>query len=117
VPSFGDSKSGLSNDDFLTGIFAASDFPIPAPGQPGTLGRNTFRGPRYFNVDLLMARIIRTPWLNGTDGDLQLRLETFNLFNTLNLSNPDNNMINATFGRSTSAQPGRIVQFSTRFSF
>jgi Carboxypeptidase regulatory-like domain/TonB dependent receptor len=117
VPSFGDSKSGLSNDDFLTGIFAASDFPIPAPGQPGTLGRNTFRGPRYFNVDLLLARIIRTPWLNGTDGDLQLRLETFNLFNTLNLSNPDNNMINATFGRSTSAQPGRIVQFSTRFSF
>jgi len=116
VPTFGDSKSGLSNDDFLNGIFTAADFPIPAPGQPGTLGRNTFRGPRYFNVDLMLARVVRTPWAGG-GGDLQLRLETFNLFNTLNLSNPDNNMINATFGRSTSAQPGRIVQFSTRFSF
>ena len=117
IPNFGDSRSGLSNDDFLTGIFAASDFPIPAPGQPGALGRNTFRGPRYFNVDLLLARALRTPFVNSTSGNLQLRLETFNLFNTLNLNNPDNNMINATFGRSTSAQPGRIVQFSTRFSF
>jgi hypothetical protein len=117
VPAFGDSKGGLSNDDFLSGIFSASDFPVPAPGRPGALGRNTFRGPRYFNVDLLFARVIRTPWAFTGSGDLQLRFESFNLFNTLNLNNPDNNMINATFGRSTSAQPGRIVQFSTRFSF
>jgi hypothetical protein len=117
VPSSGDSTSGLSNDDFLNGIFTAADFPIPTPGRPGTLGRNTFRGPRYFNVDLVLARALRTPWLFGPGGSLQLRLESFNVFNTLNLNNPDNNMINATFGRSTSAQPGRIVQFSTRFSF
>jgi hypothetical protein len=117
VPSFGDSKSGLSNDDFLAGIFTAADFPIPAPGQPGTLGRNTFRGPRYFNVDLMLAKVIRVPFALGEGGSLQLRFESFNLFNTVNLNNPDNNMISATFGRSTSAQPGRIVQFSTRFSF
>jgi Carboxypeptidase regulatory-like domain len=117
VPAFGSSKSGLTNDDFLTGIFTASEFPIPTPGLPGTLGRNSFRGPRYFNIDLMLAKVIRTPWVIGGDGSLQLRLETFNLFNTLNLNNPDNNMINATFGRSTSAQPGRIVQFATRFSF
>jgi hypothetical protein len=117
VPAFGDSKSGLSNDDFLNGIFSASEFPIPTPGRPGALGRNTFRGPGYFNVDLVLARVIRTPWMFGAGGSLQLRLESFNIFNNLNLNNPDNNMINATFGRSTSAQPGRIVQFSTRFSF
>jgi Carboxypeptidase regulatory-like domain/TonB dependent receptor-like, beta-barrel len=116
VPAFGDSRSGLSNDDFLNGIFTAADFPIPTPGRPGALGRNTFRGPRYFNVDLMLGKVIRTPGVSS-DGSLQLRLETFNLFNTLNLNNPDNNMINTTFGRSTSAQPGRIVQFSTRFSF
>jgi len=43
----------------LNGIFAASDFPIPRPGQPGTLGRNTFRGPRYFNVDLSLIKTVR----------------------------------------------------------
>jgi hypothetical protein len=117
VPSFGDTRSGLSNDDFINGIFTAADFPIPAPGVPGALGRNTFRGPRYLNVDLMVGRVVRTPWINATGADLQLRLETFNLFNILNLNNPDNNMINSTFGRSVSAQPGRIVQFSTRFSF
>ena len=35
VPTFGDSLSGLSNDDYLTGIFKASDFPTPAPGCRG----------------------------------------------------------------------------------
>src|SRR5207244_3331615 len=50
VPSFGSSLSGLTNDNFLAGIFKASDFPTPAPGTQGNLGRNTFRGPRYFNV-------------------------------------------------------------------
>ena len=65
----------------------------------------------------MLAKIVRTPWVFGGEGSLQLRFESFNLFNTLNLNNPDNNMISATFGRSTSAQPGRIVQFSTRFSF
>ena len=61
VPAFGSSLSGLSNDDFLSGIFTAADFPTPAPGVQGTLGRNTFRGPRYFNVDFSIGRTIRIP--------------------------------------------------------
>ena len=44
IPSFGDSQGG-SNDDFLNGIFSASDFPVPGLGQNGTLGRNTFAAP------------------------------------------------------------------------
>jgi hypothetical protein len=117
VPGFGDSKSGLSNDDFLNGIFTASEFPTPAPGQQGNLGRNTFRGPRYFNVDMALVKSIRVPFAMGTGSDIQLRLETFNLFNTTNLFNPQNNMTSALFGKSTTALPGRIVQFSTRFAF
>jgi hypothetical protein len=119
VPAFGDSIDGLSNDDFLSGIFVASDFPAPAPGVPGALGRNTFRGPRYFNVDIAFVKRIRVPWtLAGTNGaDFQLRLEMFNAFNTLNLNNPANNMTDPLFGRSTSALPGRILQFAGRFAF
>jgi len=117
APSFGSSLSGLSNDDFLGGIFAAGDFPTPAPGVQGTLGRNTFRGPRYFNVDFALLRTIPLPALGGTRGELQLRLETFNLFNTTNLQLPQSNLTSPAFGRSTDALPGRIVQIGARVSF
>jgi len=116
VPAFGPSLSGLTNDDFLNGIFQASDFPTPAPGMAGTLGRNTYRGPRYFNVDFALSRTIRIPGL-GRGGDVQLRLETFNLFNTTNLLPPQSNLTSAAFGRSTDALPGRIVQFGSRIRF
>jgi hypothetical protein len=117
VPSFGSSLSGLSNDDFLAGIFKASDFPTPAPGVPGTLGRNTFRGPRYFNVDLSLIKSVKVPWPGGGTAEAQFRLESFNLFNTTNLDLPINELTNPLFGRSVSASPGRIVQFSGRFQF
>jgi hypothetical protein len=116
IPSFGSSRSGLRNTDFLSGIFQASDFPTPAPGMAGTLGRNTFRGPRYFNVDFAISRAIRVPGL-GRGGEVQLRLETFNLFNTTNLLPPQSNLTSAAFGRSTDALPGRIVQFGSRIRF
>lgn len=116
VPSFGSSLSGLSDDDFLRGIFKASDFPTPAPGVQGNLGRNTFRGPSYFNVDTSLIKSVRIPGAGGST-DLQFRIEAFNIFNNLNLTNPVNNLTSPLFGRSISALAGRIVQFSGRFTF
>jgi hypothetical protein len=110
-PSWGDSRSG-SNSDFLNGIFTASDFPVPGLGQPGTLRRNTFIGPRYFNVDLALVKSIHV-----SRGDLQLRLEAFNAFDTVNLFNPVNNLSDPLFGKSTTALPGRILQVSARLAF
>jgi hypothetical protein len=117
VPASGDSLSGLSNDDFLSGIFKASDFPTPAPGVPGTLGRNTYRGPRYFNVDVSFIKSVKIPWAGINSADVQFRIESFNLFNTTNLDLPIGNLSDPLFGRSVSAAPGRIVQFSGRFQF
>jgi len=121
IPTFGDTKSGLSNDDFLNGIFKASDFPAPGLGQRGNLGRNTFRGPRYFNVDLSLIKSFRIPWFTSTGGNeganLQLRLEGFNVFNTLNLTNPVNDMSSPLFGKSVSALPARSFQLAGRLSF
>ena len=48
--------SNFSTQDFLNGLFDASLFPKPAPGTNGTLGRNTFRGPRYMTLDLALSR-------------------------------------------------------------
>jgi hypothetical protein len=117
VPAFGDSLSGLSNDDFLSGIFTKSDFPTPAPGVPGALGRNTFRGPRYFNVDMSFIKSVKIPWTGNNSANVQFRIESFNLFNTTNLDLPIANLPDPLFGRSVSAAPGRIVQFSGRFQF
>ena len=117
MPSFGASRSGLSNDDFLNGIFTAADFPTPTPGTVGNLPRNSFRGPRYFNVDLSLIKNVRVPWLTGPSANVQFRVEAFNFLNTTNLINPINNLRNPLFGRSVEALPGRIVQFSGRLSF
>jgi len=111
TPSFGNSRSG-SNNDFVTGIFTASEFPVPGLGQPGTLGRNTFTGPRYFNVDLALVKTFKV-----TRADVQLRFEAFNAFNTVNLFNPVNNLADPLFGKSTTALPGRIFQVSGRLAF
>lgn len=111
------SFDGLSNDDFLNGLFRAGDFPTPAPGRQGALGRNTFRGPRYFNVDFALVKSLRVPWVAGGGADVQLRLESFNFFNTVNLNSPDSNLTSQLFGRTASALPGRILQFSGRFAF
>ena len=99
----GDSLSGLSNDDFLSGIFKASDFPTPAPGVPGTLGRKTYRGPRYFNVDISFIKSVKIPWAGTNSADVQFRIESFNLFNTTNLDLPIGNLSDPLFGQSVSA--------------
>ena len=51
VPAFGSTKK-TSRSDFLQGVFTASDFPTPALGTEGDLGRNTYNGPGLANVNL-----------------------------------------------------------------
>jgi hypothetical protein len=64
----------------------------PNRGRFGTLGRNTFRGPAYYNFDF--ALIKDTPFGRRKSGaervDLQFRSEFFNLFNIVNMSSPAN---------------------------
>jgi len=116
APSFG-STIDTSNAAFIAGVFKASDFPTPAPGTNGDLGRNAYRGPHYFNVDLSLIKSFRVPWINGPGADAQFRIESFNFLNNTNLTQPEGNMAAPLFGRSSSALAGRIVQFSGRFTF
>lgn len=90
---------------------------------PG-IGRNVFRGPRYFNVDLSFAKKFVFPESGflGAKSQLDLRFNFFNLFNTLNFSsfNAFSNSTradNAQFGVPTSAYAGRVGEFQARFSF
>lgn len=98
---------------------------IPAPGQFGTLGRNTFTGPSYRNFDLSLIKDTRV----NEKLRLQTRFEVFNLFNTTNLALPERRMLDPFFGRSTRTQdvagglPGlggggpRVAQIALRLSY
>jgi hypothetical protein len=113
APAGSISRSGFSKSQFLSGIFTAADFPKPAPGTDGTLGRNTFRGPGFARVDLSLEKNLKfTERLRGS-----LRLESYNSFNRVNLNSPATDLTSNTFGKVTSAAAGRLYTVSLRLSF
>ena len=48
---------------------------------------------------------------------MEFRLEAFNLFDTVNLNNPNGNRNNVNFGRITSAGAPRVMQLALRLDF
>jgi len=123
-----------TNDNFLRpngifGVAGTSIFGTAVNGSnpfanPPAIGRNVFRGPRYFDVDMTFAKKFGLgSWgFLGESANVDLRFNFFNIFNNLNLtpfdSNTDPTRVQLpTFGRATSALAGRVGEFQVRFSF
>ena len=92
----------------------------PNQGRFGTLGRNSFRGPAYYNFDF--ALIKDTPIGRRSGGaervDLQFRAEFFNLFNIVNMGLPANILTGSGFGEiSKTAGNSRQIQFSLKLIY
>ena len=96
-------------------------FSVPAAGSTGSSGRNTFRGPGFFDTDLSLVKRFRIrEGMNVT-----FRAEAYNLLNTVNFSPPGVNIQTpATFGVISSTPTGasnqsgaRILQGALRFDF
>lgn len=117
-------------DYFGEGASNATDFfsiPIHVPGGTGpnqgrfgTLGRNSFRGPAYYNFDF--ALIKDTPFGARRSGverlALQYRAEFFNLFNIVNMGLPANVLNGSGFGQiSKTAGTSRQIQFSLKLIY
>ena len=79
----------------------------------GNLGRNTFRGPSIWNTDLSLFK--NTTIFEGLR--FQLGVEFFNVWNHTNLTVPNIDFDDASFGRFDGAYPGRIVQYRAKFIF
>jgi hypothetical protein len=121
----GGALDDTSNEAFLRpgGNFPGGGpryFPVTA-GPPG-IGRNSFRGPRYFSVDMSVIKNTGLPGFLGEQANLELRANFFNIFNQLNLQPirffDDGSIItNPNFGRSTRGLSGRVVELQARFRF
>src|SRR5580658_3080630 len=79
----------------------------------GTSGRNEYRGPDQFNVNLSLAKT--TSITERTH--LEIRADFFNAFNHAEFGLPSTNIGSSTFGQiSTTASP-RVIQLAARLSF
>ncbi|MEZ5427890.1 MAG: TonB-dependent receptor [Pyrinomonadaceae bacterium] len=92
--------------------------------NPPGIGRNVFRGPRYFNVDMSVSKRFGLPNLGvlGEKPNFDLRFNFFNIFNVTNIA-PFQSFSNSTrvdrvnFGEATGLLAGRVVEMQLRFSF
>lgn len=141
----GRSSLDTSNNAFISGsnfpgggapfftVFEQANNTVAPPG----IGRNSFRGPNYFNVDLSLVKQTRLPGFLGEGANLELRANFFNVFNILNLSSfafgsnavtigrfdprgptePGVLFNNPNFGKATEGLAGRVVELQARFRF
>jgi hypothetical protein len=86
-------------------------------GQFGSAPRNSFRGPGLANTDVaLIKRVLLDAVRNGMN--LELRVETFNLFNRVNFGVPNLNIASGTFGRiGSTATDAREFQLAVKLNF
>jgi len=133
----GTQPASNSNDNFLrsggifgvpgTNIFGTntvSSNPFDPANRPA-VGRNVFRGPRYFDVDMTFAKKfgLGTWGFLNESSSIDVRFNFFNIFNNLNLV-PFNALDSGpvrvqdpSFSRANAALAGRVGEFQIRFSF
>ena len=100
-------------------------FALPAAGSDG-IGRNSFRGPNFWNVDLSASKTfpLRERFR------LIFRAEAFNLFNHVNWTTGDLNALSPTFGQNLTevatggtrnvvinGESNRVLQLALRLAF
>ncbi|HXB56147.1 MAG TPA: TonB-dependent receptor [Vicinamibacteria bacterium] len=120
----GDPSGPGTKDQWFNAIpigSSGSAFARPAAGTFGNLGRNALIGPGFWQVDASLFKHFKL----GGDTRLEFRAEVVNLFNHVNLGQPDGNVgvpgnDNPDAGHITSTaaqyQP-RQVQFAIRVQF
>ncbi len=92
-----------------------AQFSFPGAGEIGNSGRNSFRGPAYYNVDLSLIKKFRIT----ENSAVQFRAEAYNAFNHAQFGTPTVSLTTpATFGKFGSTLNGaRVMQMALRFDF
>jgi hypothetical protein len=121
-PNYVDGCAPYSGARTVSHWFNTSCYQLEPVGTFGNTGRNTLRGPRFFNTDISLSKDAKLT----EQFRLQFRAEVFNIFNHANFANPNNNVfsasgaVNAAAGVITSSNFGttpRQIQFGLKFTF
>lgn len=121
----------ISNYQFANNYFAVPNYfnaIADCPGQTATafvpppgIGRNTFPGPNYRDLDMNLAKSFGLPNTRvlGENAKIEVKANFLNIFNVLNInpSSISSNIINSNLGQATSALGARIIDLQARFSF
>lgn len=91
-------------------LYRLAAFGEPADGAAGNVGRNAFRGPGLYNIDLSLARSFPLRWL-GESGRVMVRADAFNFLNHANLGNPDALITSPDFGVARYGRSGAASGF------
>jgi len=105
--------SGRPHSELITQFFDTSVWARNALGTFGNSGRNILQGPRAFTMNLSVLKGIPIT----ERFHLQFRGEFFNSLNNVNFSAPGATLGTAAFGRITSAEDPRILQFGLKLMF
>jgi hypothetical protein len=109
----GKDASDLRPGQQIDNYFNRAAFALAPLGELGDAKRNLAVGPSFWQVDMAISKLVPL----GTQR-IELRLETFNLFNTFNWGNPVINFNSGSFGRiTTQAGAPRILQFGVKYDF
>jgi hypothetical protein len=102
--------SGVSQ---IQEYFNTAAFTPAITGTFGDVGRNTIRGPAFFDVDCSIFK----NFFFTEKRYLQFRAEAFNTENRPNFQNPTASVSSGTFGRITAAYDPRVLQFALKLFF
>ena len=83
------------------------------------LGRNTFRGPAFHNLDIALIKDSSFGRRGNNElGIVEFRAEFFNIFNIVNFALPSNTVRGSGFGIiSHTAGSSRQIQFSLKLIY
>jgi Carboxypeptidase regulatory-like domain/TonB dependent receptor len=128
VAYFGGAGTDTSDETFITG----GNFPgggarffstaAPTGFQLPGVGRNSFRGPRYFDVDMSVTKRFGLGTLLGDSTFFEVKANFFNAFNLLNLqpfnfNSPSTVVTDLLFGRAERGLAGRVIEIQGRLNF
>jgi hypothetical protein len=133
------------NKNYSKGALAYYTIPVTTPGQPfadvaanpalglastpavARVARNSINGPGYRDVDMTLLKSFGLPKapVLGNSAILEIRMDAYNLFNTVNLNVGTINSVisndgvtsNPAFGQAQGALGSRTIEMQARFQF